>query len=117
MAEQQIPGVQQFDQQPMLVNQYTINHGPEKFVIDLRNMLPQFGPNGEPTFVLAHKMVLFDPYVLKGFAASMLENIKKYEERYGTIKKPDAVLKAEKEVKKNQVKMEATTSEKISYVG
>ena len=114
MAE--IQGVHQFDQEPLLANQFTVSHGADRFTIDFRNMVPQFGPNGEPSFVLVHRVVQFDPYFLKNFVAALQENIKKYETQYGGIKKPEAVLKAEKDTKKTQGKLE-TTSDKISYVG
>ena len=115
MKEIQI--IPHFDKEPLLVNQYTINHGPDKFILDFSNLGPQFNPNGEAILIMNHKVVMFDPYFMKAFASLLVDNIKKYENLFGPIKKPEAVLKAEKEAKKNQLKSGATTSDKVSYVG
>ncbi len=113
--EKEMQGVQNFDREPVLVSQYTINHTPDKFVFDFRSMVPQFGPDGKPTMVLNHKVAMFEPYFVKQFLASLKENIKRYEDKFGKIKKPEALKEAEKEAKKNLA--EATTGEKIGYVG
>ena len=115
--EGQIQGIQNFDKDALLANQYTIGHMPERFVLDFKAMVPQFLPTGEPQMVLTHSVILFDPYFAKQFLVSLQDNIAKYESSFGKIKKPEAVVKAEKDAKNSKQKVELTTSEKIAYVG
>ena len=114
---EQIQGIQNFDKDALLANQYTIGHTPDRFIFEFKALVPQFLPSGQPNMVLTHKVLLLDPYFAKQFLVSLQDNITKYEAAFGKIKKPDAVQKAEKDAKNLQPKVEATTSEKISYVG
>lgn len=93
MEKKQITAIQNFDNSPMLSNTQTISHSPDKFVIDFKSIVSQFGPNNEPTLTIQHKVVTMDPYMAKTFAKIMNENVKKYEEQFGIIEVPESVKK------------------------
>lgn len=111
--EKQIKVVQNFDNHPLMSNQQTISHTAERFIIDFQGVVVQFDPNNQPTMLVNHKAVMIDPYKIKGFLDALTENIKKYEEKYGKIKEPEAITKAKKEIKS----MQSTPTEKPSYLG
>jgi hypothetical protein len=105
---------QEFDHAPMLSNQQTINHQPDKFTFDFMSIFPQFDHSNNPTAVISHKTVVLDPHVAKDFLAILKDNIAKYEEKFGKIKMPDSIKKTQKEVAKKQ-KMQQTSTP--SYLG
>ena len=115
MAENQMQGVQTFDNQPMFSNHQTVNHQPDKIMIDFKSVLPQFGIDNQPTLVISHRVIVLDPYTAKEFNKVLADNIKNYEKKFGAITMPDQLKKAQKEQKKLQ--KNAVTGEKPTYYG
>lgn len=58
-------------------NMAQIAHGPEEFVMDFANVVP-------PTAQLVARVII-SPSHAKRLAQALSENIKKYEEKFGTI--------------------------------
>ena len=107
-SSMEINGVQQFDKSPLLSNQQTVNHQPDKFTIDFMGIFPQFNPDNKPNAVICHKVVIMDPHVAKGLLKALQDNIERYEKKFGQIQMPEPV-KEEKD--------ESTPSPKPSYMG
>jgi len=59
-------------------NMVQIGHGPEEFVLDFMNIFP---PSG-----IVSARVILSPGHMKRVVAAMQENLKNYEEQFGTIK-------------------------------
>ena len=58
-------------------NMVQIGHGPEEFVLDFMNIFPPAGT--------VNARVIISPSHAKRLAMALQENIKKYEEQFGTI--------------------------------
>ena len=86
MEKKEVTGVQNFDHFPLMSNHHTVSHQPDRFVIDFKGIYPQFSPDNKPQIVVAHKVILLDPYVAKNLLENLKSNVKKYEENFGKIK-------------------------------
>ena len=115
MEEIQIQGVQNLDKEPFASNQQTVAHEPDKFILDFKNLYAQYSPDNQPVPVVNHRVILLDTYAAKEFLRVLKENVEKYEEKFGKIKKPDSIIKAKKEIQK--AKPSATGSPALSYMG
>jgi hypothetical protein len=116
MEQKQVQAIQNIDNAPMLSNQQTVAHQPDKFILDFKGVYPQYTPDNKESIVISHKLVMLDPYSTKKFLNVLKDNIARYEKKFGEIKKPSHVKKAEKEFKKMQKKA-ATGTEAPSYMG
>lgn len=114
--EKEMQALQNIDNAPMLSNQQTVAHQPDRFILDFKAAYPQYTPDNKPTLVISHKVILLDPFNAKDFLNVLKANIEKYEKKYGQIKKPAHILKAEKEMKSLE-KQAATGTEVPSYMG
>ncbi len=112
---QKVKGIQNFDKSPFNSNHQTVNHQPEKFMIDFKEILPQFTPDNKPTLIINHRVILLEPYIAKGFLDTLIKNIKGYEKKFGKIEVPKSVKKMEKEF--DMLKPEETSTESPSYMG
>ncbi len=63
-------------------NMVQVGHTGEEFILDFMNIFP-------PTGILASRVVL-SPAHAKRLAAALLDNVKKYEAQFGSIKLADA---------------------------
>jgi hypothetical protein len=117
MDQKQIQALQNIDKSPLMSNQQTVAHQPDKFIIDFKGVYPQFTPDNQTTIVINHKVIILDPYSAKNFLNTLGDNIKKYEQKFGEIKKPKQIEKAEKEMKDLQKQVETTSTERPSYMG
>ena len=117
MEQKQVQGIQNIDKDPLMSNQQTVAHQPDKFVIDFKGVYPQFTPDNKATLVINHRIILLDPYLAKSFLKTLGDNIKKYEEKFGVIKKPKEIEKAEKEMQSMQKQIDSTGTERPSYMG
>ena len=108
--KKEMPLIQNLDNFPLLSNQHTVVHQPDKFVIDFKGIYPQFTPDQKPQMIAVHKVVLLEPHTAKDFIKTLTENVKKYEAKYGKIKVPAAVEKAQKEGKKKAKSMSKSKS-------
>ena len=114
--DKQIQLINQVDTNPFFTNEQTVNHQPEKFVIDFKNSLPQFVAT-EPVMVFTHRVIIMDTYMAKLFLGVLKDNISKYESKFGEIKKSKQLIKAEKEIKNIQKEATTTIMEKPDYMG
>ncbi|MCX6797586.1 MAG: DUF3467 domain-containing protein [Candidatus Doudnabacteria bacterium] len=62
-------------------NMVQVGHTGEEFILDFMNIFP-------PTGILASRVVL-SPAHAKRLAAALLDNVKKYESQFGSIKLAD----------------------------
>jgi hypothetical protein len=62
-------------------NMVQVGHGPEEFVLDFMNIFP---PSG-----IVSARVILSPGHMKRVVAAMQDNLKKYEEQFGSIKSSD----------------------------
>lgn len=116
--EQEVKGVNNVDNFPFFSNTQTIAHQPDKFIMDFKNIHPQFTPDNRPIQVCVHRLVIMEPHSAKEFIKILKENLDKYEEKFGKIKKPASIAKATKEAKKQskkQAKEEA--ADRPHYMG
>ena len=116
MEQKEIQAIQNLDNYPLMSNQQTVAHQPDKFILDFKGAYPQYTPDNKQTLVINHKVVLMDPYTAKDFLNILKSNLERYEKQFGKIKKPEQVIKAEKEIKALQ-KEAATGTETPSYMG
>ena len=95
-----------------LADEVSISHSPIRFIIDFKNITPRLdvGENA-PRMVLRHNVVIVDPYFAKDLLSVLTENIAKYEKRYGAIKKPETLIKAEKQAEKEGKKPNVKTQD------
>lgn len=112
MEPQQV--INNIDQSPYLSNEQTINHYPDKFIIDFRYLHHQFVGN-EGMVVINHKVIILDPWVIKNLVKTMEDNIQKYESKFGEITKPTAISTAENEHKLNRDNIADTKN--LAYFG
>jgi len=59
-------------------NMVQIGHGPEEFILDFMNIFP-------PSGIISARVIL-SPGHMKRVVSAMQDNLKKYEEQFGTIK-------------------------------
>jgi Protein of unknown function (DUF3467) len=62
-------------------NMVQVGHGPEEFVLDFMNIFP-------PSGIVSARIIL-SPGHMKRVVSAMQENLKKYEEQFGSIKSSD----------------------------
>jgi transposase len=58
--------------------------------------------DGSKTFVLKHNVIIIEPFQIKQFAKVLNDAIARYEVEYGAIEMPNAIKKAETDLKKLQ---------------
>jgi len=112
----QIQGINNVDNNPFFTNEQTVNHQPDKFMIDFKNTVPHFVAN-EVIMVLNHRIIIMDPYMAKLFLATLKDNISKYETKFGEIKKSKQLIKSEKDMINASKEAVTTTAEKPDYMG
>ena len=97
-------------------NNQNITFQPDKILLDFKNMYPQYDQSNNETVVINHKVIILEPYDAKIFLEILNKIVVEYEKRFGEIKKPQAIIKAEEEIKKSQKKSK-TESSKHAYMG
>jgi hypothetical protein len=116
MTPQEVPGIQELDKHPLHANEYTLHWEPDRFVIDVKTITPQFGPGGQPLqLFIAHKTFSLDPWLAKMLSDQLANAVKGYEKQFGKIEQSKAQLKATKEAAANVTA--ALPREKPSYMG
>ncbi len=95
-----------------LADEVSISHSPIRFILDFKNITPRLDMGDTtPRMVLRHNVMIVDPYFAVDLLHVLKENIEKYESRYGPIKKPDVLLKAEKQAAKEGKKASVKTQD------
>jgi hypothetical protein len=111
---QQVQAIQTPDNSPFPANTVTVGHKPDKFILDFKNIYPQYSPDNQPFLVVAHRMVLLDPHVAKDFFAAFKANMETYEKNFGEIKIPEAIKKGKKLAENRNA---TGTKDQPSYMG
>ena len=102
------------DADPFLAHETTINYNPTEFVLDFKSITPVQELNQQSLFI-QHDVVLLTPWHMKSFFAAVEKVVKDYEKKFGEIKKPIEIEKAEKLMKKQQKEVVSTPVE--NYFG
>ena len=104
-------------------NEMSITFGPAQFAFDFKNISPRVdmrNQDGSKTFVLKHNVIIIEPFQIKQFAKVLNDAIVRYELEFGAIELPNAIKKAESDLKKLQKTnaINATHSHDVpSYLG
>ena len=106
------------DGQAFFAHETSINFTPSQLLLDFKSVTPRTDPRNKtaPTFVLAHNVIMVDPWHAKQIHKILGEAIKKYETDYAKIAKPKSVAKAEKRHKANAAS-KTVESEVPRYMG
>ncbi len=108
------------DGEPFFSHELTVNFTPTQFTLDFKSITPRSDPRSpRPTFLLKHNVVMVEPWHIKSIVQVLGNVIKKYEQEFGEIKKPESLVKAEKKQKKIAKKAKNTEekTEAPSYLG
>lgn len=90
-----------------LADEVSISHSPIRFILDFKNVTPRLDiGDSAPRMVLRHNVLVVDPYFARDMLRVLKENIDKYEKKYGPIKRPEVLEKAEKQAAKEGNKSE-----------
>jgi len=102
-------------------NEMSITFGPAQFAFDFKNISPRVdmrNQDGSKTFVLKHNVIIIEPFQIKQFAKVLNDAITRYEVEFGAIEMPNAVKKAEADLKKLQKQQENPRVHDVpSYLG
>lgn len=98
-------------------NEISINFNPSEIVLDFKCLTHMHDVGDHRSVLLKHSVVIINPFHAKSFLATLNNAIKDYEEKFGSIKKPEAVKKAEKIVKKEQKNAEVKQKEGEVFFG
>ncbi|RMD57619.1 DUF3467 domain-containing protein [Candidatus Woesearchaeota archaeon] len=100
--------------EPFFAHEASINFTPTQVSLDFKCITPRTDPRSQkPSFQLKHNVVMIDPWHAKELIGVLREAVKKYEEEFGSIKKPKAVLKAEE--KQRALAQQAGDSKTAKY--
>jgi len=86
-------------------NETSINFGPVEFSIDFKCISHLQDIANHNAMMLRHNIVILTPFHAKSFLEVLQRSVKEYEDKFGTIKKPAELDKAEKIFKKEQNKI------------
>jgi len=105
------------DGQAFFAHETSVNFTPQQFSLDFKSLSPRVDPRNKnaPTFVMAHNVVMLDPWHAKQIHKILGEALKKYEEEFVKIDKPKALAKAEKKHVKAETK--TAKAEIPAYMG
>ncbi len=103
------------DAEHFFAHETTINYNPVEFVIDFKCVTPvqEFNQNA---ILLKHNIVMVSPFHAKTFLGALNKLVTDYEKKFGTIKRPAELEKAEKLMKK-QERAHVTTTDPENYFG
>ncbi len=104
------------DGDPFLAHETTINYNPTEFILDFKCVTPVQEVNQQSLFI-KHEVVLLSPWHAKSFLAAVEKVVKDYEKKFGEIKKPAELEKAEKMMKKQQKEAAQATGQVENYFG
>lgn len=102
-------------------HEMSINFNPLQFVLDFKSVTPRVDVRSKdhPSIAIKHNVVLLDPFHTKKMVELLAKVVEDYEKQFGKIKKPKAIEKMEKDIKKRGKVSENTskTTEAPSYFG
>lgn len=100
------------DENQFYSNETTINFGPIEFVLDFRCATHIQDIPNHKAILLNHNVIILTPYHAKSFLNVLNKAVKDYEDKFGIIKKPNEVKKAEKLFDKEKKKLEVKEEDK-----
>lgn len=95
------------DNTQFYANETTINFGPLEFVLDFRCGTHIQDASNLRAVLMSHNVVVLTPYHAKTFSEILSKAVKDYEDKFGNVKKPSELKKAEDMIKKEQKKVES----------
>ena len=99
MAQEQI-NLNISEGEPFFAHEVTVNFTPTQLTMDFKCITPRSDPRGKkPSFQLKHNVIMLDPWHAKALINVLTNVVQKYEQEFGKIQKPKALLKAEKKQK------------------
>ncbi|MBI4145552.1 DUF3467 domain-containing protein [Candidatus Woesearchaeota archaeon] len=103
----------------MYAHEMSANFSATQVFFDFKMITPRVDPRGKgrPTFLMQHNVVMVDPWHAKKIIEVLEATVKKYEEEYGKIVKPKALIKAEKKQKDLLATQGEETKETPTYLG
>ncbi len=105
------------DGEQFFSNESSINFNPNEIVIDFKCMTHTHDVADRRGLVLRHNMVIMNPFHAKNFLVMFSNVIKDYENRFGEIKKSEAVKRAEGMLKKEEKKKSEVRNDPDTYFG
>ena len=106
------------DGEPFFAHECSMNFTPTQISLDFKCITPRTDPRSQgPTFLMKHNVIMLEPWHARMLLDVLGTVVKKYEDEFGKIKKPDALLKAEKKHNKAIKKSAEHTTEAPSYMG
>lgn len=99
------------DGEQFYANESSINFNPSDISLDFKCVTHTHDLANRRGILLRHNVVILAPFHAKNFVAMLNKAIKDYEEKFGEIKKPEHLKRAEKIVKKEQKKREENKQE------
>jgi len=103
------------DGDPFWAHETTINYNPTEIVLDFKAITPIQELN-QSSLLIKHEIVLLSPWHAKSFLGALQNVLADYEKKFGEIKKPAEIEKAEKLMKKQQ-KETTKTAPAETYFG
>ncbi len=104
--------------EPFFAHEVTVNFTPTQLTLDFKCITPRTDPRSKkPSFQLKHNVIMLDPWHAKSFLSVLNSVVQKYEQEFGKIQKPKALLKAEKKQKEFVKKAGEQVPEVPTYMG
>ncbi len=106
------------DGEPFFAHEVSVNFTPTQFTFDFKCITPRTDPRSKnkASFLLKHNVVMIEPWHAKLMLGVLNKVVKRYEEEFGIIKKPNAIAKAQRKSNK-KVDKEGKSTETPSYFG
>lgn len=114
--EQKQVNVRVKDGDQLMAHETTINYSPTEFVLDFKCITPVQELN-HSSLLVKHAVVMMSPWHMKSFLDAMMRIVKDYEKKFGEVKKPVELEKAEKMLKKQQKESATTGPVAETYFG
>lgn len=99
----------------------TISYNPLQFIFDFKSMTPRSDQrqqqNGQVILRLKHNVVMVDPLHAKRLAEGLNISLKRFEEQFGIIETPKALVAFEKQNKKFIEGLQKNQSADLGYLG
>lgn len=108
------------DGEQFYANETGINFTPTEIMLDFKCISNVQDIANHRALILKHNLVILTPYLAKSFMQVLNRAVEDYEKKFGEIKKPKELDKAEKIIKKEKEKIdkEDNTIEPVgSYFG
>lgn len=95
------------DGEAFFCHEMSINFNPLQFTFDFKSITPRIdsrNQDGTAIFAMKHNVVMLEPWHAKEVLKALSDSVKKYEQQFGSIEKPKALLIAEKSMKGINIK-------------